>query len=137
MEPRQTPGEFPPPEASSFTPDTIAACGETARPVYQALPRHSGCCVFFAIQDRQSSRERCVVAKLTVELTDADADLAKLVQQVGAGAEVLITQNGRPVARLVPVAETRTRARVPGSAKGLITMHADFDAPLEDFRDYM
>jgi hypothetical protein len=26
---------------------------------------------------------------------------------------------------------------VPGSAKGLLTMSDDFDAPLEDFNDYM
>ena len=27
--------------------------------------------------------------------------------------------------------------RVPGSAKGLFTVPEDFDAPLEDFREYM
>lgn len=27
--------------------------------------------------------------------------------------------------------------RVPGSAKGLVTVPDDFDAPLEDFRDYL
>jgi prevent-host-death family protein len=77
------------------------------------------------------------VVKLAVELTDAEADLGKLVQQVGAGAEVLITRNGRPVARLVSVAEAGARDRVPGSAKGLFTVPDDFDAPLDDFRDYM
>ncbi|MCL5044217.1 MAG: DUF2281 domain-containing protein [Deltaproteobacteria bacterium] len=36
---------------------------------------------------------------------------------------------GRPVARLAPLARP-ARARKPGSAKGRVTMAADFDAPL-------
>jgi hypothetical protein len=31
---------------------------------------------------------------------------------------------------------SRTAARQPGSAKGLIVIADDFDAPLEDFKDY-
>ena len=34
---------------------------------------------------------------------------------------------------LVPVA---VPARTPGSAKGQVTIAADFDAPLDDFSDY-
>jgi prevent-host-death family protein len=77
------------------------------------------------------------VVKLAVELAQAEADLAKLVQEVGGGAEVLITRDGRPVARLVPVQPTGTTDRVPGSAKGLFEVPNDFDAPLQDFDDYM
>lgn len=59
------------------------------------------------------------------------------MQQVGTGAEVLITRNGAPVARIVPADVEEAGERVPGSAKGLFTVPADFDAPLDDFRDYM
>jgi prevent-host-death family protein len=70
------------------------------------------------------------VTTLTIELARAEAELAKLVQQVGGGAEVLITRDGRPAARLVPAAETPPD-RVPGSAKGLFTVPEDFSAPLD------
>ena len=43
---------------------------------------------------------------------------------------------GLPVARLLPASEAEPN-RVPGSAKGLFTVPDDFDAPLEEFREYM
>jgi antitoxin (DNA-binding transcriptional repressor) of toxin-antitoxin stability system len=48
----------------------------------------------------------------------------------------VITCNGQPVARLIPPVEAAP-GRVPGSAKGLFVVPDDFDAPLEDFREYM
>ncbi len=69
-----------------------------------------------------------------VELTQAGAQLARLVHEAGAGAEVVITEGGRPVAKLVPVSGAD---REPGSARGLFTVPEDFDAPLDDFREYM
>ncbi len=70
-----------------------------------------------------------------VELEDAKEHLAELVEQAAQGEDVVITRNNRPLARIVPI-----RSRGPrqfGSAKGLIEIAEDFDAPLEDFRDYM
>jgi prevent-host-death family protein len=75
--------------------------------------------------------------QLAVELGDGNADLEKLVGDVSAGAEVLITRNGHPVARLVPVSSAGGPDRTPGSAKGVLSVPDDFDAPLNDFRDYM
>ena len=72
-----------------------------------------------------------------IELDEAEAQLANLVQRVGAGAEVLITRNGAPLARIVPAGVQEAGERVPGSAKGLFTVPADFDEPLDDFRGYM
>jgi prevent-host-death family protein len=71
------------------------------------------------------------MVKLAVELAEAEAHLAKLIRDVGAGAEVLITSNGQPVARLVPVAKPSAGDRVPGSAEGLFKVPDDFDAPLD------
>ena len=48
------------------------------------------------------------------------------------GDEVVIVAENGSIARLVPA----TRPRF-GSAKGLITMSDDFDAPLADFADYV
>lgn len=74
--------------------------------------------------------------KLAVELAQAETQLATLIKQVGSGVEVVITADGQPVARLLPVESARPD-RVPGSAKGLFVVPDDFDAPLEDFREYM
>lgn len=64
-----------------------------------------------------------------VELADAESRLAELVQEAGAGAEIVITRDGHPVARLVPAADGRRMDRTPGSARGLFTVPDDFDAP--------
>jgi prevent-host-death family protein len=77
-----------------------------------------------------------LVVKFAIELAQAEADLANLIKQVGSGAEVLITRNGEPVARLIS-AVGMAPDRVPGSAKGLFTVPDDFDAPIEDFHEYM
>jgi prevent-host-death family protein len=74
---------------------------------------------------------------LAVELEQAGAQLDRLIEEVDAGAEVVVTRDGRAVARLVSATEETPAERVPGSAKGLFTVPDDFDAPLEDFRDYM
>lgn len=72
-----------------------------------------------------------------IEVAQAGAQLETLIQEVDAGAEVVITRDGHPVARLVSATAETATERVPGSAKGLFTVPDDFDAPLEDFRDYM
>jgi prevent-host-death family protein len=70
-----------------------------------------------------------------VDLEQAKEHLDELVEQAARGEEVVITRNSRPLARLVPI--EHRKARQFGSAKGLIEIADDFDAPLEDFRDYM
>lgn len=76
------------------------------------------------------------MVKCAIELAQAEVQLAKLIQEVGNGVEVVITRDGKPVARLVPTVEV-SPDRTPGSAKGLFTVPDDFDTPLEDFHDYM
>lgn len=67
-------------------------------------------------------------------IAEAKANLSSLVRKAMAGEEVLIANDNKPVAKLVPIRPTGNR--VPGSARGLIRMAPDFDAPLSDFRDY-
>jgi prevent-host-death family protein len=74
---------------------------------------------------------------LAVEVEQAGTQLDRLIEEVDAGAEVVITRDGQPVARLVAATPESAGERIPGSAKGLFTVPDDFDAPLEDFRDYM
>ena len=71
-----------------------------------------------------------------VTLDEAKKRLGDLIEAAVKGDEVVITKGDRPVVKLVPVGGTKAQPRF-GSAKGLITMSDDFDAPLEDFGEYM
>ncbi len=70
-----------------------------------------------------------------VDIDEAAKRLAALVDAAIGGEDVFIVMDAERVVRLVPVKQAGRR--VAGSAKGLITMADDFDAPLEDFREYM
>ncbi|HWK88573.1 MAG TPA: DUF2281 domain-containing protein [Longimicrobium sp.] len=71
-----------------------------------------------------------------VDLDHAQARLPELVRQLARGEDVILMDGGEPVAKITPIWRA-DGSREFGSAKGLIHMADDFDAPLEDFRDYM
>lgn len=64
----------------------------------------------------------------TVNILDAKTQLSKLVERVESGAEseIVIARNGRPVARLVPLA-TRPVARRIGAAVGQFQVPESID----------
>lgn len=75
----------------------------------------------------------------TVTIQEAQARLSELIHRLMPGEEVLITENDQPVARLVltPTPSQR-KPRELGTMKGTVLyMAPDFDAPLEDFKEYM
>lgn len=75
---------------------------------------------------------------MTINIKQAQTELPDLIDQLSDGQEVVITRNGRPVAKLVGQASYSPHPRQPGWAKAIITGIADdFDAPLDDFKDYM
>jgi prevent-host-death family protein len=75
------------------------------------------------------------VTQITLE--DAQRQLPDLIEAAVRGEEVVITRADRPAVRLVPVDRPRPD-RKAGSAKGkILYMADDFDAPLEDFKEYM
>jgi prevent-host-death family protein len=65
-----------------------------------------------------------------VGVHEAKTHLSRLLRQVMAGDEVVITRGGTPVAKLVPVHSSRRR--VLGSDEGVFEVPEDFDAPLPD-----
>ncbi len=71
-----------------------------------------------------------------VGLEEAKAKLVDLVEAALRGEEVFIVTNTKPVVQLIPVKKKKRRPQF-GSARGLIHMADDFDAPLEDFAEYM
>jgi prevent-host-death family protein len=66
---------------------------------------------------------------ITMTVREAQGDFSKILAQVSQGTEVIIAEDGRPVARVVPASGVVARRR-PGSAVGQVVVHADFDAPL-------
>lgn len=70
----------------------------------------------------------------TVALETAQKNLPRLIHDVMLGEHIVITKEEEPVAELVPVVRPRPTF---GSGKGVIKMSDDFDAPLEDFDEYM
>jgi antitoxin (DNA-binding transcriptional repressor) of toxin-antitoxin stability system len=71
-----------------------------------------------------------------VTLEEAQARLPDLIHELVPGQEVLITENERPVAKLVGQAAD-SRHPVPGRCKGMLTILSDDDEHLEDFKEYM
>jgi antitoxin (DNA-binding transcriptional repressor) of toxin-antitoxin stability system len=71
-----------------------------------------------------------------IDLYEAKLHFVHLIDVALGGEEIVITQDDQPVLKLIRVIAPTAR-RKAGSAKGLITMASDFDAPLEDFRAYM
>lgn len=67
----------------------------------------------------------------TVNIHEAKTHLSRLLSEVGSGEEIIIAKSGKPIARLVPV-EKKPAKRLPGSAKGKISLSADFLKPLPD-----
>ncbi|MBC7106556.1 MAG: type II toxin-antitoxin system Phd/YefM family antitoxin [Firmicutes bacterium] len=66
-----------------------------------------------------------------VNIHEAKTHFSKLLARVKEGEEVVIAKAGTPVARLVPITERPVR-RVPGSAKGKVSIGADFNEPLPE-----
>lgn len=68
------------------------------------------------------------VVVMTLNLYEAKTQLSALVDAAAAGDEIIISKNGRPMARLV--AFKSVAKRKPGRLKGKIWMSDDFDAPM-------
>lgn len=64
-------------------------------------------------------------------VSQAKAQLSKLLSKVEAGEEVVIGRNGKPVARLVRFEPSR-KPRTPNLLKGKLYIADDFDELPED-----
>jgi antitoxin (DNA-binding transcriptional repressor) of toxin-antitoxin stability system len=75
----------------------------------------------------------------TVTIREAQANLPDLIHNLGPDDELVITENNRPVAKLLPqpaVAKPGSRPP-PGLGKGYITIISDDEDHLRDFAEYM
>jgi len=64
-------------------------------------------------------------------ISEAKAQLSKLIAKVEAGQEVIIGRAGKPVAKIVPIGPGKAEWK-PGALKGKIKMAPDFDELPDD-----
>jgi prevent-host-death family protein len=74
---------------------------------------------------------------MNIDIKKAETCFADLLRQTVAGNDIIITQEGMPIVRLVAVRKKLAKKRKFGSAKGLIRMSEDFDQTPDDFKEYM
>jgi antitoxin (DNA-binding transcriptional repressor) of toxin-antitoxin stability system len=68
---------------------------------------------------------------------EAKTNLSKLIRLALAGEEIIIARGDVPVVKLTPIMEEKPQRRL-GIAEGFVIYIADdFDAPLDDFAEYM
>ena len=73
----------------------------------------------------------------TISIGKAQATLSEIIQRLGPGEEVIITQDDQPVAKLVSLSKLARQSPKFGSAKGMLIIHAEDDEHLKDFKEYM
>ena len=67
----------------------------------------------------------------TINLDKVEKQLAELLAIVESNGEIVIAQNGKPLARLEPIAPKKKK-RIAGLNRGMIWTSEDFDEPLPD-----
>jgi prevent-host-death family protein len=64
-----------------------------------------------------------------VTIHKAKTNLSQLIKKASAGEEVIIARGDKPVARLVPIGESKGK-RQPGSLKGKLHVGPEFFEPI-------
>jgi prevent-host-death family protein len=68
----------------------------------------------------------------TVNIHQAKTNLSRLLSRVELGEEIIISNRGIPIAKLVPFHTSSNRRASLGLDQGLFTVPDDFDAPLPE-----
>jgi len=68
---------------------------------------------------------------ITIDISQVSVQLADLLSMIANGETVLLIEDGKPVAQLIP-AEESIEPRILGLHEGKIWIADDFDAPLPE-----
>jgi antitoxin (DNA-binding transcriptional repressor) of toxin-antitoxin stability system len=72
----------------------------------------------------------------TISLEQASTQLSGLVRAMGPGDEIVLTDNDKPIARIVP--SSILPKRVAGTCKGMLEILDDSDEVILDhFKEYL
>lgn len=66
-----------------------------------------------------------------VNIQEAGANFSNLIQTVVSGVEIIVTKEGKPIARITQIKGQQPKIRF-GVLKGRIRVSDDFDAPLDE-----
>jgi prevent-host-death family protein len=70
---------------------------------------------------------------ILMDVQEAQQRFEELIEWVAKGAEIFLTKNDVPLAKLIPASNIAPAIeRVPELSKGAFVVHQDFDAPLPD-----
>jgi prevent-host-death family protein len=70
-----------------------------------------------------------------VGIHEAKTHLSRLLRDVEGGAEIILTRDGRPVARITSVPDATSVSSSYGLFKGQFELPADFDADSAELAD--
>jgi antitoxin (DNA-binding transcriptional repressor) of toxin-antitoxin stability system len=73
----------------------------------------------------------------TVTVEEAQAHLPELLERLQPGEEMTITDHGQPLAQVKKAGRTSWLCQAGRYKKAEFWMAPDFDAPLEEFKEYM
>jgi prevent-host-death family protein len=82
----------------------------------------------------ENARQERKMTIITIE--EAQSRLSEIINRLTPGEEVILTQNSRPVARIVAGLAEKPQP-IPGRCKGMLTIVSDDDEHLKDFAEYM
>ncbi|MFN9293126.1 MAG: type II toxin-antitoxin system Phd/YefM family antitoxin, partial [Planctomyces sp.] len=82
---------------------------------------------------------RELAMSLIVTIDEAQANFKDIVHRLAPGDEIIITENQQAIARIVSEQTREVKQRpAPGMfPESIVCMPPDFDAPLEEFKEYM
>ena len=69
----------------------------------------------------------------SVTLEEAQANLSGLIHQLAPGEELVVTEGNQTVAKIVV---PKQRVKLGAMRGSVLYMAPDFDAPLDDFKEY-
>ena len=70
------------------------------------------------------------MSRTIVTISEAKAQFSRMIDRAAAGEEIVISRNGRPVARGCQLEPSKRNSVKFGVLKGRIEVATDFDAPL-------
>lgn len=73
----------------------------------------------------------------SVTIEEAQATLPQLIEAMSPGEEIVITKGGQPLAQVKKTERTSWPCQAGSYRKAEFWMAPDFDAPLDDFKEYM
>ena len=73
----------------------------------------------------------------TITIEEAQAKLPQLIEDLNPGEEVVITKGGQPCAQVKKTERTSWPCKAGSYRKAEFWMASDFDASLDDFKEYM